>query len=766
MDRETAKQEIRENWEAIIQGITYPARQNVNGQTSYVCPLCGHGEHGDGLTINPRSSRKGALKCFGCGFSGDVLDLLQEVNNCDFNTAFNTAAAELGLIIDYRSSAEADFDDISAADPAEAPQRADKEKGRETPTGAAKAPQQATGAEFGAYFAECRERLSNPAATSYLSARGISPETAAACGIGYDPQADPASAPGAMGDTYRPHPAPRIIIPTGPAHYVGRSIDPQTAPQYQKINSKGSRPGIFNSRALWESEQVFIVEGAFDALSFVEAGAAAVATNSKNNGQALINLLQKGGTKAQQFIICPDNDPNPTTNAKTQQQAQELCQKIQEAGYTCIVYNVAGSHHDANDAIKADRAGFVQRIAEAQEKAQKEANTLPGLLLYDDLLKEFAEADDDIIELPSFPEFSKTAKIKVHSTVAIAADTGGGKSSLAINFVNDLNGEYPCIYFNLEMDRITVLRRLVAIQSGLELDKIEGYKSDRTTAAAVNSFLKAIANRQPLQVVQNVYQLEEIEAIIKKSTAGREAATMIFIDHSLLIEIGGRVSGRYERFTEISERLRKMALKYNIVLFVLLQQNRDGKRDDDERPKNSSLKESGSWENDATHIIFLWYDPMERRKKLIMTKHRGGESGEFALNYWSRTQTYTEAKDQPARTPNTAAGRDFAPPKPTKREKQQEKLRAAFATAAAVTDGKPTLRAVAEAADVTTATVNRWIKEYGGCMIDGVQVDPAGIDTAVEYNGFIKLTPADDNPFEDQQKPQQEGNGKEITAQF
>lgn len=390
-----------------------------------------------------------------------------------------------------------------------------------------------------------------------------------------------------------------------------------------------------------------------------------------------------------------------------------------------------------DDKTPTETPGTPQEGAEAAQ-----AGALPGLLVYDELVKEFQEADDDIIEIRPFPEFSKTAKIKKHSTVAIAADTGGGKSSLAINFLNALNTDYPCIYFNLEMDKITVLRRLVAIESGLEIDRIEGYKNDPNTARAVNIFLKAITSRQPLQIIQDIYTLEQIEAIIEASAEGRNRPTMVFIDHSLLVEIDARTAGRYERFTIISEKLRKIALKYNIVLFVLLQQNRAGKADDEERPKNSSLKESGSWENDATHIVFLWYDPKAQRKKLLLTKHRGGDQGEFAMNYYKKTQTYTEAKDQAARPATSGSPLQRI----TKRDKARGRLQDAYNQAVIATNGAPTLRAMAEAADVTTATVKGWIKEYGGCTVDGQEIDPAGIDTNVEYTGFIKLTPGDDAP--------------------
>lgn len=744
MDRETARQEIRSSWK-----ILFPRDRSGKG---IICPLCksGSGPKGTGITANPK--KPGQLTCWACGFSGDAIDLIQKRDGADYNKALQTAAAELGITIDpadrtdgrtYPTPAGLKTPPQNAAEGAESGRSASDDKnpteGTETPTAA----------DYREYYKACRKRLNDPAAVSYLQARGISIETAAACFVGYDPQADPAGAPGEMGDGYRPHPAPRIIFPTSPGHYTGRSIDPNTPKAFAKMNpsrEKGAgSPGIFNNWTLKERETVFITEGAFDALSFVEAGAAAVALNSKGNGQALLDLLKKQAAevKARQFIICPDNDEKQETKEATQRQAQELCDNLRAAGYTCIVYNVAGDYHDANDALVANRAGFEQRIKEALRALEKA--TLPGLLVYDDVVRDFQEADDEIIEIKSFPQFSKAAKIKRHSTVVIAADTGGGKSSLAINFMNSLNGGHPCIYFNLEMDRLTVMRRLVAIQSGLELDRIEGYRNDPGTAAAVNLYLKAITGRQPLQIIQDVYLLEQIEGIIKASTEGRQAPTMVFIDHSLLIELSDRVTGRYDRFTIISERLRKVALKYNIVLFVLLQQNRAGKADDAERPKNSSLKESGSWENDATHICFLWWDPTAKRKKLLLTKNRGGEQGEFLLNYSARTQTYTEATEQPAAT---TAGRGSAQ-RITKRDKARERLQDAYTSAVIATDGKPTLRAIAEAADVTTRTVSGWIKEYGGCTVDGAVIDPAGIDTEVEYTGFIRLTPAESVPLDE-----------------
>ena len=110
-----------------------------------------------------------------------------------------------------------------------------------------------------------------------------------------------------------------------------------------------------------------------------------------------------------------------------------------------------------------------------------------------------------------------------------------------------------------------MLQRLVAIHSGIEIDRIQGYQNDPETAKAVNVALRTITARKPLQIVQGAYLLEEVQAIVEQSTKGREEVTAVFIDHSLLMDTQQSSAGRYDRFTQLSEGLRKMALRYSCV---------------------------------------------------------------------------------------------------------------------------------------------------------------------------------------------------------
>ena len=645
----------------------------------YICPFCGSGTgpHKTGaLKVYPETN---TWTCFRCKRSGDGIDLYMKETGADFNQAISSLSAQIGIETNK--------------------ERTERKKPMK---------------DFTAYYEECRGRLDDPRAVEYLKKRGISLETARKCGIGFDPEADPATSPGRDGGKY---PCPRIIVPTRPDQYVGRAI---IETRYPKMNSDGGKAGIFNQEALYTGSTVFICEGWADALSVMEAGADAIALNSKSNADILLNLLKERPTQAR-LVLALDNDEAGLAGM------EKLEKGFQEMGITYTRADICGGAHDPNEALVSDRVSFLSAVQAAG------GAELPGLLHYEDLLKTFQTADDRIIEIKAFPHFSKTAKIKVHGSVVIAADTGGGKSSLALNFVHSLNETYPCLYFNLEMDQLTVLQRLVAIASGMTLDRIEGYKQDPATAETVNLYLKQLTSRKPLQIIQDAYYLEDIEAIIRTSTAGREDPTMVFIDHSLLVDSKDQRDKRYERFTEVSESLRKMALKYNIVLFVLLQMNRAGKKDENAKPKNDSLKESGSWENDATQIIFLWKEP-GKGKKLILTKNRNGASGkEFALNCCEYTQAYVEAFD---------AGKTDKEPakKESKRDKERETFFEAVRIAQLKTGGKQTWADIADAADKSVAVVKRWGREYGHVTVNGVAIDPAGADEQV---GIVQVIPFD-----------------------
>lgn len=450
--------EIRNSWESILQGITHAARQNVNGRQSYVCPICGHGTHGDGLTINPKG-RPGALMCFGCGFSGDIIDLLQRVNNCDFNTALNTAAAELGITIE-RDDAAADFAD----DRAQGPQRPDKGKDRETATDTANTPQRATGTategetvDYSMYYAQCAERLRDPAALSYLQARGISSGVARRFRIGYDPEwISPAAVKKLreQGNDWTPPASARIIMPVTKNHYVARAIDPDA--DYKKQNETGGgSAGIFNVDGLYNGapETVFVVEGIFDALSIIEAGGVAVALNSTTQAGKLVKQLEARATEAT-VIICLDDDKAGKKATDT------LRDGLTRLNISFILADITGGHNDPNDALRADRAAFIKAIREAE----RQAGTKPDNIAFyiNNLMGDDIERFKSDVKT-GFGELDRLSGGLYPGLYCIGAISSLGKTTFTHQMADQIAAAgNDVLFFSMEQSRLEMVSKSIA----------------------------------------------------------------------------------------------------------------------------------------------------------------------------------------------------------------------------------------------------------------------------------------------------------------
>ena len=597
MNREQAKAEIKARYAEYLQ-------QDKSGK-GYICPICGSGSGKNGTGITTKDGIHFTCWAKGCFTHSDIIDIIgKKYKLTDYNDKLQKAADIFNIIIDAEATR-------TPTEPRKTEQCINTPTTKNTPETATERP------DFTDYLNKCYTHRNDPKAVEYLSFRGISQETATAYKLGYDTRKG------------------FLIVPTSRHFYIARNTNPEAENRYN--NPKGGKPELFNARAIYneESRPVFVVEGAFDALSIIEAGGLAVALNSVNNYGKLLEMLTEQKTK-NTLILCLDNDDHGKDTT------EKLVTGLKELNISHITADIATGYKDPNEALKADKLAFTGAIKAAESAAKPQP---AGLLTLERAVSILEAVDDHYLKMPHFPQLSDMLKIKTHDTIVIAADTGAGKSSLALNFLHELQDRYPALYINLEMDEATILQRLVSIHTGIELDEIEGYKHDSNTRSKVNAAISEIVGRKDISLLADVYDLAEIEKQIQAATAGRTEPTIVFIDTGLLVTTGNKSASRYERFTQISEELRRISRLNNIVMFVLLQQNRAGKQDENKEPTNSSLKESGSWENDATKIMFLWRNDAAKSKELVITKNRSGRTGSIKLNYNKNTQTYREAMD-------------------------------------------------------------------------------------------------------------------------
>ena len=565
MDRQDALKEIRANWEPLLQRITAPAKDKANHRQSYICPFCGHGTNGDGLTFNPKG-KAGNLKCFGggCNFSGDIIDVYGKYYGLEFPAALEKCADELNITIDAHNSIEQAQRDFSGAAAALA---GHSEKGPET--GA----EQPAAADYTAYYKECQARLNDPAAVSYLTARGISQETARAYNLGYDPAADPANAPGAMGNARRFYPTPRIIIPVSKSFYVGRRSD--GGDSYIKSNPKGSSIEIFNLQALYsDAEAIFITEGAFDALSIIEAGAVAIALNSAANAKLLIDTIEQRRTEAA-LILCLDSD-------KAGQEATEVLRTgLELLGIKYTIADICGQNKDPNAALVADRAAFTAAVEQAIKTA-----TVDYLQAFLDKIQTEAYKPYRT-ELTFFDNLLNGGVIR-QSLLLLLAAPGTGKTTLAAQIAEQMaRYKKPVVYLNLEMSREQMLAKAIsshvsrAGQSMTALDVLQGYRwTAEQRAAVLDAFNKYRENVLPYLEYNPAGVGNELESIKKylwsigeaAKAAGREAPVIV-LDYLHLISSSAGLDIQ-ELIKQSVFMLKQYAIRYDTFVIGIVATNR------------------------------------------------------------------------------------------------------------------------------------------------------------------------------------------------
>ncbi len=245
------------------------------------------------------------------------------------------------------------------------------------------------------------------------------------------------------------------------------------------------------------------------------------------------------------------------------------------------------------------------------------------------------------IEFKNFPKLSSELRLLQNDLLVIGATTGVGKSGFLLNLMNDLMTRYQCIYFNLEMSKSNIYRRLVAINGDFAV-----YGIDNPTEYQQQKMNKAISNIETskISIINSVNNVTEIKKYISK-LKNSNRHTVIFIDHIGLVKYQNKRS-IYEEITEVIKELRKICLEYNCTVIAASQLNR-GAYQAEEITLNM-LKDSGELENSSRKIILLSYENKTDREnlepimKVDIAKNDNGSTGITKMKYFKTKQVFKE----------------------------------------------------------------------------------------------------------------------------
>jgi len=624
MDRETAIREVKEQWRNL-----FPADKKRKG---IVCPLCnsGTGTNGTGITSNASHGKPYSLKCWSCGFTGDAIDLIQQAEGLSFNAALEYGARQLGFTIDTQSPTRSERKPTPKPTPKEDPKPTAETRNPAAPA--------ADIANYVEYYLDCNMRLSEPAAEKYLSFRGISRETADFYCLGFDPAwISPTVIKNqqAKGSTWKPDPTPRLIIPISNNHYIARATDPKIK-EYSKVNETGGGTiDIFNDRALEETAPLFVVEGAIDALSIIEAGGNAIALNSTCNVKKLLEKLEKKPTKAT-LILSLDNDE---AGQRTQ---TELAEGLKRLNISYITADITGKHKDPNEALCADAKAFKMNIDIVQYQLTARPDNTTG---YIDLFmqKEIAELRERSNIKTGFADLDEKAGGLYPGLYVVAATSSLGKTTFLHQIADQLAEQgQEVIFFSLEQSRLELVSKSLArltkqMQQGtlkgttkpehitpltsLEIRKGAGAGGIIDLAAA--EYKKRVADR--LSIVEGNFNcnISFIGEYVRRYIERTGKKPFVIVDYLQILQPAteDRRGSTKETIDMTVTELKRISRENNLTVFVVSSVNRTNYL----APIDfESLKESGGIEYTADVIWGLQFnclnEPLFAKEKQITEK--------------------------------------------------------------------------------------------------------------------------------------------------
>ncbi len=244
-----------------------------------------------------------------------------------------------------------------------------------------------------------------------------------------------------------------------------------------------------------------------------------------------------------------------------------------------------------------------------------------------------------------------TSGFQAQDLIILAARPSMGKTSLMMNIAESIalpgkdglprNGNerlYSVGVFSLEMSKEQIGLRILSSESGVSNHLIRsGMLSERNWRDLADAALRLAKGKI---FIDDSAGMDPLEMRAKARRLKMEAGLdMIMVDYLQLMSIKGKVESRQQEISQISRGLKAIAKELNVPVLSLSQlSRRPEQRTGDHRPQLSDLRESGSIEQDADVVAFIYRDEVYNKDtedkgiaEIIISKQRNGPIGDFKL---------------------------------------------------------------------------------------------------------------------------------------
>ena len=280
-------------------------------------------------------------------------------------------------------------------------------------------------------------------------------------------------------------------------------------------------------------------------------------------------------------------------------------------------------------------------------------------------LEKLAQTKNEITGLQTgFYDLDKvTSGLHPNELIIIVARPAMGKTAFALNLATNIAmyNNKPVALFNMEMGAEQLAMRMLSSQGQIDGYKIRNGRLENNDWKRVNEAISRLSDTKIYIDDTPGMTISEIRAKCRRLASSESGLGIVIIDYLQLISGSAKYAGnRQQEVSEISRSLKTLAMELDIPIVALAQLSRTVEGREDKRPLLSDLRESGSIEQDADIVAFLYRDDYYTKQvsidentsksEFIIAKHRNGPTTTIDLVFKRNTSTFVSMlkEDKPS----------------------------------------------------------------------------------------------------------------------
>ena len=319
-----------------------------------------------------------------------------------------------------------------------------------------------------------------------------------------------------------------------------------------------------------------------------------------------------------------------------------------------VAHDIADAGYDTQGRTSAELLDFAE--TKVFKIAEQRTNANEGPEPINSILAKTIEKIDELFRSPydgvtgvstGYVDLDKmTNGMQPSDLIIVAARPSMGKTTFAMNLCEHaaITSDKPVLIFSLEMPSEQIMMRMLASLGRIDQTKVRTGQLEDEDWARLSSAIELL-NTKGKMYIDDGSGLTPTEVRSRARRVAREhgGLSMIMVDYLQLMTVPGMSDNRTLEIAEISRSLKALAKELKVPVVALSQLNRSLEQRADKRPVNSDLRESGSIEQDADLIMFIYRDevynddsPDKGTAEVIIGKQRNGPIGRVRLTFHGR----------------------------------------------------------------------------------------------------------------------------------